>query len=65
MTTEEAIQKFESLSESAEKIAIDFENTFHGWKSSMWSDKELYDTAIAALRAQQNSKVVEIDQVKN
>lgn len=52
MTTEAAIQYFEWLSVKAEKIEADFERGFPGCKSGFLTDKELFDMAISALRAQ-------------
>lgn len=60
MTIEEAIEHFKILSDNAKENAISFERVFPGWKSNHWEDKELFDMAINALRAQQNPYTVEL-----
>ncbi len=53
MTIEEAVEYFELFSDRAEQKAVIFEKTYPLLQSGFWKDKELFDIAIAALRAQQ------------
>lgn len=52
MTGEGAIKRFESLIAMAEDRIREFESCWPSWKSGFRKDKELYETALAALLAQ-------------
>lgn len=53
VTIEGAIKRFESLIVMAEDRIRDFESCWPSWKSGFRKDKELYEMAVASLRAQQ------------
>mgnify|MGYP006870913316 FL=1 len=53
MTIEGAIKRFESLIVMAEDRIRDFESCWPSWKSGFRKEKELYEMAVNALRAQQ------------
>lgn len=55
MTIDEAINQFEALLNRAEKQIKSFEQCWRGWKSNFRKGKELYEIALAALRAQKNN----------
>ncbi len=67
MTIEEAIEYFELFSDRAERKAVIFEKAYPPFQSGFWKDKELFDIAIAALRAQQereNPKPLTLEELR-